>query len=151
VVAALQVHLLNRQRKLKVDSRRLRTWVRAVLQAERPTLAGEVEIVLLRDAGIARLNARYRGRPRPTDVLAFPADRGGWPPEAPPPIGTVVVSVERAIEQARERRLAVAEELDRLVVHGLLHLLGYRDDSPAARARMRRRENRYLRSQRQRG
>jgi probable rRNA maturation factor len=103
-----------------------------------------VGIVLVRDAVIAELNARFLGRRRPTDVLAFPAATAGWPAEEPAWLGEVVVSVDRAREQARERGLAPPAELRRLVVHGVLHLCGHRDRTPEERRRMRRREDRYL-------
>jgi len=94
---------------------------------------------------MADLNERYRDRRGPTDVLSFPAATEGWPPEEPPMLGSVVVSVDRAVVQAGERSLAVRDEIGRLVAHGLLHLLGYRDDTSSGRRRMRRREDRYLR------
>lgn len=139
------VHIRNRQRKWKVDAQRLTRLVARVVAEEIGPAAGEVTVVLLRDAPMARLNESYRGKVGPTDVLAFPSDPAGWPPDEPRPLGEVVVSVDRAAAQARERGLPRRAELERLVVHGALHLAGYRDDRAAQRARMRRREDLYLR------
>ena len=139
-----RVRVQNRQRRLSVDSRALARAMRRVLDGEGADPTAQLGLVLLRDGPMATLNARYRDRAGPTDVLSFPGDPEGWPEEEPPWLGEVVVSVDRALAQAGERRLPVAEELARLCVHGVLHLLGYRDDTPAARARMRRREARYL-------
>jgi len=94
---------------------------------------------------MAELNARYRDRSGPTDVLSFPTDDEGWPAEEPPLLGMVIVSVDRAWDQATERGLAVEEETRRLVAHGALHLLGYGDTTSRERSRMRRREDHYLR------
>lgn len=68
---------------------------------------------------MARINGEHRGKPEPTDVLAFPVDgpdvADGWPPDGPPPeLGDVVICPE-----------AAQEPLTTLAVHGVLHLLGY--------------------------
>ena len=81
-----------------------------------------------------RLNRRWRGKNRPTDVLSFPQDADGL-------LGDVVISVETARRQAIEQRTTVGREADRLLIHGLLHLLGYdHERSPAEARRMRLRE-----------
>ena len=64
------------------------------------------------------LNRRYRGMDRPTDVLAFPAETNGL-------LGDIVVSVPYASRQARRRGQTTAREIDRLLLHGFLHLAGY--------------------------
>ncbi len=139
-----RVRLLNRQRRLRLDGAELRAIARRVLAGEGADPGLGVELVLVRDEAIRALNAEYLGLPVATDVLAFPADRDAWPAGEAPLLGSVVVSVDTAIRQAAERALPVGLELRRLVAHGVLHLLGHRDDEPRARARMRRRENRYL-------
>jgi rRNA maturation RNase YbeY len=145
----LRVRIQNRQRSLKTDARGIRALVTRVLEGE-CAATGLVGIVLLRDAAMAELNLRYRGRSGPTDVLSFPAETAGWPAEEPAWLGEVVVSVDRARAQAAERRLRARDELRRLIVHGVLHLCGYRDDLPRRRARMRSREDHYLRPSRRR-
>lgn len=139
------VRLLNRQRRLKVDSAALRALVASVLAGEAADPRAAVTIVLLRDAAVAELNARFRRVDRPTDVLAFPVEDSAWPEEEPPLLGEVVISTDRAVAQAHERGISPERELGRLVVHGMLHLLGYDDGTARDRARMRRREDRYLR------
>jgi probable rRNA maturation factor len=138
-----RVHLQNRQRKLKLDSARLRAWAAAVLAGEAVAPGSELEIVFVRDPDMRALNARHRGRDATTDVLSFVADPTGWPAGEPRLIGSVVISVDQAAEQAREHDLPVAEEIRRLLAHGLLHLLGYDHATSRDRARMRRRETRY--------
>lgn len=139
-----RVRLQNRQRKLKVDSDQIRRLAGEILTGEDASVGSQVEIVLVRDAAIAALNAAYRERSGPTDVLSFPMDVSAWPPGEPPLLGTVIISVDRAIAQAAERDLAPADEIARLLAHGMLHLLGYAHAASRDRARMRRREDRYL-------
>jgi probable rRNA maturation factor len=91
---------------------------------------GSLSIALVDDPYIQRLNERYRGHDRPTDVLAFPGDvEEGH-------LGDVVVSVDAARRQAEERKRPGLEELAELVAHGVLHLLGMDDASDAQRQAM---------------
>jgi len=79
----------------------------------------------------------------PTDVLAFGAgteEHFVSAPESPPYLGDVVISYQRALAQAQELGHAVAEELKLLVVHGILHLLGYDHQEETAARKMRERE-----------
>ncbi len=78
----------------------------------------ELSVLFTDDSGIKALNRQYLGKNRPTDVLSFPMDD-------PSVIGDIVISVDRAREQSKEFGVSLNEELARLLVHGLLHLLGY--------------------------
>ena len=79
----------------------------------------------------------YLGKDRPTDVLAFPQDEEETLPEGETRLlGDVVVSVDTARNQAEERNKPLEDEVDFLVAHGLLHLLGYLDDTPEKREQM---------------
>lgn len=139
-----RVLLSNRQRRLSLDSAALRSLAARVLDGESSDPRAMVAIVILRDAAMAELNLRHRGQQGPTDVLTFPTDATGWPPEEPPLLGEVAVSIDRAIDEGRKRNLPAEQEVRRLIVHGLLHLLGYDHATARQRARMRRRENAYL-------
>lgn len=113
----LDVVLLNRQRRTRVDPKRLRS----ILEAAARTLAatGEVALVLTGDRTVRALNARYRGKDKPTDVLSFPGPGG----EAG--LGDIVISVETAARNARGLGRTLLQELDVLALHGFLHVLGY--------------------------
>jgi probable rRNA maturation factor len=88
-----------------------------------------------------RLNRDYRGKDRPTDVLAFSLLEGAGAGVSDA-IGDVVISTATAARQARENGLTLRQEVDRLLVHGILHLVGYDHERSAAEARkMRRKEN----------
>ena len=94
----------------------LRRLVKSVLDAE--GCSKRVNIVLTDDETLRDLNERFKGRKGPTDVLAFDF-------EEPDFLGEVYVSLDRAREQARYYGVSEEEEIERLVLHGLLHLLGY--------------------------
>ena len=154
----------NLQREVDIDRGRVRKLVSALAGGE-GVRAGEVTLVFVDDAYIAELNRRYLGENRATDVLAFPLGEASYGAEAHPSergasgsrevefteapsdrlVGEVYISTERAIEQARENHVALSEEIARLIVHGLLHLFGYRDDRPSRRREMVRRQESFLR------
>lgn len=100
---------------------------------------GKLTIVVTGDEEIARLNARFKGSESPTDVLAFHSGEGGGfvsAPEARNYLGDVVISWQRAEEQARDLGHSLLEELIILTIHGVLHLLGYQDEEEGDRERM---------------
>jgi rRNA maturation RNase YbeY len=122
------------------DLKLLERLARFVLAAEG---AGEVEVgvALTDDAGIQALNRAYLGRDEPTDVLAFYLAEEG---EGRPYLGDVAISLERAREQAPSYGHSWEEECATLLVHGLLHLLGYDDGTEPERRRMEARQERLL-------
>ncbi len=109
----------------------------------RPTPA-EVSIILVTDNYIRELNRKYRGVEEATDVLAFPMQEGEFSGLHPQLLGDVVISVERAEEQAREFNHRLEEELSLLTIHGILHLLGYDDSTVRDRKRMKDKEKAIL-------
>ena len=103
----------------------------------------ELSLLLVSDPEMRRLNRRYRRRDRPTDVLAFAIREG--PGGAPPGvIGDVVISVDTARRQAAADGVGLARAGERLLIHGLLHLLGYDHERSAAEARRMQRRERTL-------
>ncbi|MCB1490709.1 MAG: rRNA maturation RNase YbeY [Rhodobiaceae bacterium] len=87
----------------------------------------EVSVVLTDDAAVQRLNADYRGKDSPTNVLSFPQDPGAGavPPGMPLPLGDIVISRPTVVREADEQGLAFDDHLAHLAIHGFLHLLGY--------------------------
>lgn len=131
--------IFNRQKKIRIGQKPLRAFAARLARALR--LGREpFAVALVSDREIARLNRRYRGRPRATDVLSFPASNGhkrsGYR-------GDVVISVETARRNARRYGHRVEEEIKLLTLHGVLHLLGY--DHETDRGQMARREQRLRR------
>jgi len=97
----------------------------------------EVSFVLTDEKRIHQLNKVYRGKDRPTDVLAFAMQEGELAELAGAVLGDVIVSVPTARKQADERGVAVLDEVTMLLAHGLLHLLGWDHETPAKDRRMR--------------
>jgi probable rRNA maturation factor len=116
-IPALDVVLLDRQRKRRLDAARLRGVLSRAAQAMRVT--GTVSLVLTGDRTVHKMNREYRGKDKPTDVLSFP----GPGPEIG--LGDIVISVDTAARNARTFRRTLAQELDVLALHGFLHVLGY--------------------------
>lgn len=86
----------------------------------------EVTIAFIDDAAMTELNSKFRKKPRTTDVLTFPADDSYNEPTATGrPLGDIVISLDRARGQAFEEKHSLATEIRYLIVHGLLHALGY--------------------------
>ena len=108
----------------------LRTDARVFLRALKT--GGELSILVTSDAAIRRLNKTWRVKDRPTDVLSFGAGSGL--------LGDVVISIDTARRQAKEHGHSLADELARLLAHGLLHLLGYDHEQPTDARRMARAE-----------
>jgi probable rRNA maturation factor len=129
----------------RVDRALLRRRARRILRALERSDA-ELSIRLVDDAAIAALNRRYRGRARPTDVLAFSLLEGEHARHRGTLLGDVVIGMETAARQARQRRRPLDDEVARLLVHGVLHLLGYDHVRPAQARSMRAQERRVWRS-----
>jgi probable rRNA maturation factor len=111
----------------------------AALTYQQATEACELAVVVTDDEALRELNRRYRNVDAPTDVLAFPNEARGPFVNAPGHLrylGDVIVSFPRAVAQAAEAGHTVEAELQLLVVHGVLHLLGYDDEVKQQRARM---------------
>lgn len=119
----LGVVLLNRQRRRPVNAARLRRVLRAA--ARRLKVSGEVALVFAGDATLRTLNARYRGKDKPTDVLSFPGPGGDEG------LGDIVISVATAERNAKSLGRSLPQELDVLALHGFLHVLGYDHETDA--------------------
>jgi probable rRNA maturation factor len=102
----------------------------------------ELSLSLVGDARIRALNRQWRRKDKATDVLSFPA--GDNPPIGMRPLGDVVISLDTARRAAREHEVALNDELDRYLAHGLLHLLGHDHHGPAEARRMARAEQHLL-------
>lgn len=124
--APLEVGLMVSDGAPRFDAARLISLIQSAAAAE--GARGEIGIWICSDAEIAELHRRYMNDPAPTDVLSFTGDR--------PYLGDIAVSFETAELQAREVDHSVQREIAYLVLHGLLHLLGYDDLTPSDRERM---------------
>src|SRR5262245_29483484 len=123
-----------------VSRSELRTWAQMILRHLQQTQA-ELSLALVTDPMIHALNRQYRGKDKPTDVLSFPlADE-----IQPSVLGDVVISVDTTARQAQQHGHSLGEELQILLIHGILHLLGYDHEvSRGESIRMRRKEQEIL-------
>jgi probable rRNA maturation factor len=135
--------IVNRQREYRVSVARLRRFAHTLaLRLQVQHL--EFTLVLANDSALRRLNRQFRQKDKPTDILSFPADRlEGLRGLDNPYLGDMIVSVETASRQASSRNHSLERELCILMIHGLLHLLGY--DHEVDRGQMRREELRLQR------
>ncbi len=117
-----------------------------VLEREDAPGAVELSIAVVEIVEMIELNSRFRSKEGPTDVLAFPCDDpcAVVEPGESVTLGDVVIAPEIAVRQALEYGHTVEEELNLLLVHGVLHLLGYDHDSDEEAAAMQARERALL-------
>ncbi len=125
----------------------VRRAARAAFEADPPPLArAEASLVLADDAFVQDLNRDYRGRDEPTNVLAFAnLDNAGgskavYADGAPVALGDVVLAYETAAAEAAEEGKTLSDHLSHLIVHGMLHLLGYGHETDAEAEPMQRLE-----------
>ena len=122
-----------------------------VLIAQGASSDVELGLVITSQEKVQELNRNYRQKDEPTDVLAFPmsATEGKPEPDSPPfvvppdgmrHLGEVIVSYPQALMQAKEHQHSIEKEIAILIIHGILHLLGYEHDKPELKRQMRARE-----------
>lgn len=129
---AHKVYITDRQKSVKIPSG-LRILIRrscnAVLELEHFPETAEVSVSFVDDAEIAKLNAQYRGKDNATDVLSFPLGKEGAyehnQETGAVMLGDIVISMERAMEQANLYGHSLQREVAFLTVHSMYHLLGY--------------------------
>jgi probable rRNA maturation factor len=131
----MEVWITNLQNKIAVETGVLREVVAEALRLQGYRNPPDVSVALVDDSYIRMLNKEYRGVDQPTDVLAFPMDPNEFS-HGEPALGDIVISVERARDQARQFKHPLRREVAFLAVHGLLHLLGYEDETEAGASAM---------------
>jgi len=130
----MPVSVVRRATTRQVSTTRVRSDARRLLAALGEERA-ELTVSLIDDAEMHVLNRDYRGKNRPTDVLAFALREGRRAPGDDAVLGDVVISLDSAARQARARGVPTDSEVRTLLIHGVLHLLGYDHERSAADAR----------------
>ena len=139
----MTAHVQNRQ-----DGQAVEAYLARIARAVEHTLAAEgspeldVSVTLVSDPELHELNRTYLAHDYPTDVVTFPLREPGDPD---PLLGEVVISADRAREEADGRGIPFVEELCRYAVHGALHLVGYDDQAPDDHTAMHARQEELLR------
>ena len=111
----------------------------AALDSAGRTGPAEISVLLGSDAEIRGLNRRFRGRDRATNVLSFPSGAAPWP-GGPPPLGEIALAGATICREAIAQQKTLHDHLCHLVVHGVLHLLGFDHRTEEEAARMERLE-----------
>ena len=120
----MEVLIDNRQKKHAIVLKEIRQKAKTILNAlDCPE--GELSILIVDDPQIEVLNREYLNRYGPTNVIAFPMRAGRFSNIAPHLLGDVVISVETAVKEAKSAGISMEERFTQLLVHGILHLLGY--------------------------
>ena len=110
----------------RFSRREMAAFVRRVLIALDVDDINEVSIAVIDDDAMRTLNRQFRRKNKTTDVLTFPADASDADPHAKGrPLGDIVISIDQARRQAADQRHSLATEVRYLILHGILHALGY--------------------------
>jgi probable rRNA maturation factor len=115
-----------------IDGDHLESLAAFVLVTEGATGAWEITVALVSDARLQALHRDFMGIDTPTDIMTFPSDESDGEDQG----GELVISVDHALSQATAWGLSPDDEIRFLVSHGLLHLLGWHDESDEQRQRM---------------
>jgi probable rRNA maturation factor len=130
----MEVLIDDRQNKYKISAKKINQTARAILNAlDCPD--AELSILLVDDQQIAKLNTEYLNRKGSTNVIAFPMREGQFGDITPNLLGDVVISVETACREGNAAGIGMQKRVDQLLVHGILHLLGYDHEKTAKEAK----------------
>jgi probable rRNA maturation factor len=137
----MSIEIENRQRQVRVDSRRVRRSLKRLLKELRCD-DRELSLLLVDDAQIREINRNYLKRDHSTNVISFSMAEGEFGTVHPWLLGDIVLSAETAARDAAAAGIDLMDEIEFLLIHGLLHLLGYEHEgaSPAEARRMKARE-----------
>jgi len=120
----MKIWIRNRQRHTPLNLRKIRRVVQRIL-TELGLLEAELSLLFVNDLQIQALNRQYLRRDKPTNVLAFPMRKGEFPTLHPHLLGDLVISLETAKRQSNRFGLGEMEMVILLMIHGILHLIGY--------------------------
>ena len=120
----MKIWIRNRQKRIPLDLREIRRVAQRIL-ADLALPDAELSILLVGDAQIRELNRRYLHRDKPTNVLAFPMRKGEYSTLHPHLLGDLAISAETARRQSNRFGLDPMQMVVLLMIHGILHLVGY--------------------------
>lgn len=150
----VSVEVINRQRKIKVSLKRVTNLVKKIIRflyenkdKNLIEIAGNnqvsISVIFLGSNRMKELNFRYRGKKSTTDVLSFPYLE--QEPSGSLFLGEIIIDPQKVLYQAKQYNVKFSQELNRILVHGILHLIGYDHELSAYKARqMRKLEEKIL-------
>lgn len=140
------IRVSSSQKICKLNVAYIRKLTKAILdelESENiPEQTNELSVSFVNDEEILKLNSKYRNKHKATDVLSFPQLKKSAKTPPPPTLGDIVISLEYAQKSAKRYGIKLEAELLRLLIHGILHLLGYDHEnvSDSKRQKMKRKE-----------
>lgn len=135
----MAIHLFEENISIKIKNKlKLKNWIKATILAEKKTL-GELNYVFCSDEYLHEMNVEYLQHDTLTDIITF--DNSDTKNEI---TGDIFISVDRVIDNAAKFKVSIEDELHRVMVHGVLHLIGYKDKKKEEKETMRFKENFYL-------
>jgi probable rRNA maturation factor len=137
----MPVEIVRRGSGKKVSTRKLKTIALKILELVEQDRA-ELSLAIVDNQEMQQLNAQFRNQDYPTDVLSFPSD--AVVPTGARVLGDVIISVDKAQSQAKQRGRTLQEEIVTLLIHGILHLLGYDHERSAKNGRIMRRQEKKI-------
>ena len=131
----MEVLIDNRQSRHKISLKKTKQTVQVILDAlDCPD--SELSILIVDDPQIEELNQQYLDRQGPTNVIAFAMREGDFPDLSPHLLGDVVISTDTAAREAKNAAMSFEQRFNELLVHGILHLLGYDHENNENEARV---------------
>ncbi len=132
----MKIQIENRQSRVKINRRWLRGITSRVLK-EMDSAGKEISVSLVADETIRALNQRYLGKDKPTNVLSFSMKEGDCGDINPDLLGDVIISVDTAERDAAKALWTTKQEIVYLLIHGILHLLGYNHENTSRKEALR--------------
>lgn len=127
----MAILIKNQQKKIKINLRLIRSSLKKILKLMN-CIDKEISILFVDDNDIREINKSYLGRDYPTNVIAFSMIEGDFKNINPQILGDIIISVETAYRDALNGDLDFIDEIDFLIIHGFLHLLGYDHENTTA-------------------
>jgi probable rRNA maturation factor len=124
----MKLQIENSQSKIKIDKRMIRSTVLKILK-NLDCADKEISLSFVDDEKIKQLNKQYLGKDKATNVLSFSLLEGEYGNINPQILGDIIVSVETAQRDSLYGKLTIDQEIDFLIIHGILHLLGYNHEN----------------------
>lgn len=142
----MKIQIDNRHKRIKIDKRNIRAAMRKllkILDCENK----EISLTFVDDATIQQINKQYLSKDKPTNVISFSLQEGEFGGVNPDVLGDIVISADTAASDADQGQLSFDEEILFLMIHGLLHLLGYNHEntSPSNSQKMKKKEEELFR------
>ncbi len=133
----MNINFFNEDVSVKISQKNLKKWIRFTIEKE-GFICGNLSFVFCSDEYLLKINKEYLSHDYYTDVVTFDYV------EDKKISGDIFISVDRVMENADEYKVSFKDELDRVIIHGVLHLLGFKDKSQSLKKKMTEKEDEYL-------